>query len=160
MIPTSFPYLCVHKFRGRIIYKLDALRLIPFLSLSCVQQSHCMENGVPGVKHHTWQKSIWCPHVVFLNQYHHVDFILIFICFLHALYRLNSLEQQFAFYHMYAYIQGKLNLYNVRVKFCDLFHSTHKGSQSLTLPCATNVFLFGVLMPKGENLKDQRQALS
>ena len=44
---------------------------------------------------------------------------------------------------------GELNLYNVRVKFCDLFHSTYKGSQSLTLPCATNVFLFGVGFQRG-----------
>ena len=92
-----------------------------------------------------------CLHVVFLNRYHHVDFILVFICFLHALYRLNSLEAlicqlciNYILHHMYAYIQGELSLCNVRVKFCDLFHSTYKGSQSLTLPCATNVFLFDV----------------
>ena len=55
--------------------------------------------------------------------------------------------------------RGELNLYNVRVKFCDLFHSTYKGPQSLTLSCATNVFLFSGLIPKGENLEDQKQAL-
>ena len=45
-----------------------------------------------------WYKSNWFPHVVFLNRYHHIDFTLVFICFLHALYRLNSLVQYFANY--------------------------------------------------------------
>ena len=39
-----------------------------------------------------------CLHVVFLNRYYHVDFTLMFICVLHALYRLNSLVQQIANY--------------------------------------------------------------
>ena len=109
--------------------------------------------------YYEWLKSNWFPHVVFLNWYHHVDFILIFICFLRALYRLNSLVQYFT---NYAYalpsiicmhiFRGSLVYVIRRVKFCDLFHSTHKGSQSLTLHCATNVFLFGGWFQRGRIL--------
>ena len=44
---------------------------------------------------------------------------------------------------------GELSLCNVRVKFYDIFHSTYKGSQKWTLPCATNVFLFSVWFQRG-----------
>jgi len=39
---------------------------------------------------------------------------------------------------------GEFSLCNLRVKFCVQFHAIYKGSQNLTLPCATNVFLFNV----------------
>ena len=148
MSPTSIPYLCA-QIQG-VTLQVGCFETNTFSSLTCVQQSHCKENGVPGVKHHT-SNIHHLLQVVFLNRYHHVDFTLVFICFLHALYRLNSIEAlicqlciNYILHHMYAYIQGELSLYNVRVKFCDLFHSTYKRSQSLTLPCATNVFLFSV----------------
>ena len=76
-------------------------------------------------------------------------FHFIFICFLHALYRLNSLVQQIANY-AYALLsticmhifRGSLVYIMWESNFCDPFHSLYKGSRNLTLPCATNVFLF------------------
>ena len=134
MPPTSIPYLCA-QIQGEVTLQVGCVETNTFSSLSRVQQSYYKENGVPGVKHHTsnihhlkWYKSNWFPHVVFLNRYHHVDFTLVFICFLLALYRLNSLEAlicqlyiNYILHHMYAYIQGELSLCNVRVKLCDLF---------------------------------------
>ena len=150
MIPTKYSTLVCTNLGGGLLYKLDTLRLTPFQAYHVCSSliARKMEFSELSIilqistTYCKWQKSNWL---------HHVDFILIFICFLHALYRLNSLEQKncqlcicFAFHHMYTYIQGELSLYNVRVKFCNLFHSTYKGSQCLTLSCATNVFLFGV----------------
>jgi hypothetical protein len=49
---------------------------------------------------------------------------------------------------MYSYIRGDY-LCNVRIKFCDQFF-TYKGSQNLTLPYATNIFLFSVSFHREE----------
>ena len=63
------------------------------------------ENGVPGVKHHTSNihhllqvVEIKLVSTCGISKLISFFFILIFICFLHALYRLNSLEQHFANY--------------------------------------------------------------
>ena len=79
MSPTSIPYLCA-QIQGEVTLQVGCFETNTFSSLSCVQQSHCKENGVPGVKHHTsnihrckWQKSNQFSHVVFLNRYHHDD---------------------------------------------------------------------------------------
>ena len=46
-------YTYVHKFRGRLLYKLNALRLTPFQAYHVCSSLIARKNGVPGVKHHT-----------------------------------------------------------------------------------------------------------
>jgi hypothetical protein len=48
--------------------------------------------------HFKWCQSYWFSTCGIPNRYHCVDFNLIFICFLHALYRLNSLVHWVADY--------------------------------------------------------------
>ena len=129
----------MHKFRGRLLYKLDALRLTHF-------QAYHVCSSLIARKMESPKRSI------VLQLASSCWFHFIFICFLHALYRLNSLVQQFANY-AYALLSTIcmhiFSLYNARVKLCDPFHSIHKGSWNLTLPCATNVFLFSVWCQRG-----------
>ena len=172
MSPTSIP--CVHKFRERLLYKLDALRLTPFHAyhvcsslitrkMESLELSIILQMSTTDCK---WYKSNWFLHVVFLNQYHHVDFILIFICFLRALYRLNSLVQYFA---NYAYalpsiicmhiFRGSLIYIMWESNFMTYSTLYIKGSQSLTLPCATKVFL-SVFDSKGGEFRGPKASIN
>ena len=147
-------HTCVHKFRGRLLYKWDALRLTHFqayhvCSSLIARKMESLELSIIlqiSPTYCKWYKSNWFPHVVFLNRYHHVDFILIFICFLHALYRLNSLEQKFA---NYAYALSSTICMHI-----------FRGSLIYIMWESNFVTLsFRCLIPKGENLEDQKQAL-
>ena len=138
MIPTKCStFMCTYL--GGVILQLGCLETNTFSNginlsnLSHVQQSHWKEIRVPGVKHHS---SIG---IIMLISFH-IYMLSPCIIQIKLSCAINCyLCICFAFYHMYAYIQGELSLYNVRVKFCDPFHSIHKGSRNLTLPCATNV---------------------
>ena len=137
MSTTSIP--CLHaQIQGEDHLQDGRFETNTFSSLSCVQQSHCKENGVPEEKH---RSSIGIIMLISFHIYMLSPYIIQIklSCVINC-----KLCICFAFYHMYAYIQRELSLYNVRVKLCDPFHSIHKGSRNLTLPCATNVFLFGV----------------
>ena len=158
---------------GRLLYKLDTLRLIPFQAyhvcssliakkIESPELSIILQISITDCK---WYKLNWFPHVVFLNQYHNVDFILIFICFLRALYRLNSLVQYFANYayalpsiicmHIFrgslVYIMWESNF----VIYFTLHTKDHKVWPSLVLL----ISFFSVFDSKEENLEDQKQAL-
>ena len=69
-------HTCVHKFRGRLLYKLDALRLTPFQAYhECSSLiTWKMESPKISIKlqmittHFKWCQSNWFLHVVFLTD--------------------------------------------------------------------------------------------
>ena len=54
-VHDSYKYsiLVCAQIQGEVTLQVGCFETNTFSSLSCVQQSHCKENGVPGVKHHT-----------------------------------------------------------------------------------------------------------